>query len=301
MKLPMPTLAPADGATGGTLIGDIAAAGANAPPPAPPAPGTAQAAIQDAMDGPPEWVPEKYWDKDKKQARYEDLGRGYKSLEKLLSYDKVPVPTNWDDPEQVERWYKASGRPEKPDEYEFSKPKEMPPDLNYDDDLEKGFRDWAHQNGLNKKQAANAHDWFVKNQIEKNLQWHKMQKERRAEAEVALRREMGDKYDGFVRSTSAVYQKYADPEFAQYLAETGLGNDPRFVKVFGRIAQDMSGDTRLMGKPKPQAEPADIDAAISKFRKENHEALFNQRHPDNEMVTRKLNELYQARYPERDA
>ena len=294
--LMLPTLAP-DGATGGSLLADIA----NAPPspaPPPPAPGSPQAALQDAMDGPPEWVPEKFWDKEKKAPRVEDLGRGYKNLEQLLGREKVPVPTSEDDHEGWERWFKAHGRPEKPDEYEFERPKELPTDLNYDEDLEKGFRDWAHQNGLNKRQAKNAHDWFVKNQVERNLQWHKMQKENRANAEVALRRELGSKYEGWVQGTGALFKKYADPEFANYLAETGLGNDPRFVKVFGRISQDMGGEQKLTGKPQQQAQPADVEKAIASYRKQHHEALWNKHHPENEIRNRELADLYAQRFPE---
>lgn len=294
---PLPTLAP-EGATGGSILSDAGAAAASAPPPPPPAPGTAAATLSEVVDGPPEWVPEKFWDKDKRQARYEDMGRGYKSLEQLLGREKVPLPASDDDKDGWERWYNAQGRPEKPDGYEFERPKELPEDLPYDEGMEKTFRDWAHQNGLSKKQARNAHDWFVKSQIDRNVSWHNMNKENRSNAEVALRRELGNKYEGWMASTGAVYQKYADPDFAGYLQQTGLGNDPRMIRMFGRIAQDMGGDTRLLGRSQPQAQPADLEKAIGKFRADNQKALMDRTHPENQRLSTELSKMYEALYPE---
>lgn len=291
----------ADGNQGSTLLGEIAAQGGNPTPPPPPAPGTAAEALQNVQDGPPEWVPAKFWDPDKKAPRVEDLGRGYKNLEQLLGREKVPVPTSEDDTEGWERWYKAHGRPEKPDEYEFKRPDKLPDDLPYDEDTEKSFRNWAHQNGLNKKQANSFYDAYVKHQIDRNLAYHNMQKELRANAETALRRELGNKYEGFAQQTSAVYKKYADPEFAEFLAQTGLGNDPRMVRVFGKIAADLGGETRLNGRPQQQVSPADIEKSISEFRSKHHAALFDPKHPDNERLSKELGRLYDMKYPEQGA
>jgi hypothetical protein len=292
---PLPTLEPDGAPTGGSILADAAAA-ASAPPP-PPAPGSAQETLQGVVDGPPEWAPSKYWDAEKKAVRVEDLGKGYKNLEQLLGREKVPVPASDDDQEGWERWFTAHGRPEKAEEYEFKRPEQLPEDLPYDDDLEKGFRDWAHQNGLNKKQAANAYDWWVKNQIDRTVAWHQMQKENRANAETALRRELGGKYEGWLQQTGALYKQYADPEFAEFLNQTGMGNDPRMIRFLGRIAQDTGGDTKLRGRAEASIAPADIDRAISEHRAKYKDALWNSSHPDNQKAALELQKLYEMKYP----
>lgn len=285
--------------TGGSIISDAARAAPAAPPPI--VPGTAEAALKDAQDGPPDWAPEKFWDRDKRQLKHEDLGRSYKSLEQLLGRDKVPVPTGDDDKEGWERWYKASGTPDKPEDYEWQRPKEMPAGMEYSEDMEKNFRNIVHQNKLNKKQAANLYDQLVKVRIDEHVGWHKMQRDNRANAEVALRRELGNDYEGWVSGAGSVFKAYGDPEFEAYINESGIGNDPRLIKVFGRIAKDLNGDTKLRGRAQPQATPADIDKSIAEFRGKHSAALFDRSHPDNERLSTELQRLYGMKFPEQAA
>jgi len=142
---------------------------------APRQPDGADKAVQAVLDGPPEWLPPKYWDADKKAARYEDLGKGYQNLEKLLGKDRIPVPQADDDEDGWQRWYAASGRPEKADDYEFERPS-LPEGLPYDEETEKSFRTWAHVNGLNKKQARNLYEGYVKAQTERHAAYNTAQK-----------------------------------------------------------------------------------------------------------------------------
>jgi hypothetical protein len=270
------------------------------PPPAP-EPGTADESIEYVESAPPEWAPEKFWDKDKRQLRVEELGKGYKNLETLLGREKIPMPANDDDTEGWDRVHQAF-RPPDENAYVLEKPEEMPEGMVYNDDLEKDYRSFAYENGLTKQQAKNIHDKYVKMELERYTQHLKDRAEDKANAEIAMRREMGDrKWEGFKAKTGAVYKRYADPDFAQFLTETGLGNDPRMIKMFGRIGMDMSGDTKLEGRSEPQMTPADVDKAISEFRGKNQEALMNDRHPDNKRATAELQRLYQMKFPEADA
>jgi hypothetical protein len=78
-----------------------------APPPAAPPPNPAPAAPD--ASGRPEWIPEKYWDPAAKQARVEDLGKAYVSLEAKLGKGK--------DAWESER---VAKRPEAADKYELA-------------------------------------------------------------------------------------------------------------------------------------------------------------------------------------
>ena len=267
------------------------------PPPAPPAPGTAEAAVKDVQDGPPEWAPAKFWDPQTKSIRTEDLGKGYQNLEKLLGREKVPVPTGDDDEEGWQRWYAATGRPEKPDDYEFKRPDAMPDGLDYDEEMEKEFRQWAHINGLNKKQANAFYEGFVKRQVDRHAAYHTHQKQARAQIEMDMRREFGGQYEGKVQIAKAALSKYADPEYLRYLDETGLGNDPRTIRAWIKIGEEMSGTTKLKGAAQPEMAPADIDKAISDFRGKNEKALFSKEHPDHDRVVAEYNKLFQMKYP----
>jgi hypothetical protein len=256
----------------------------------------ANEAIEDAMDGPPEWAPKKYWNPDKRQLEVEELAKGYVNLEKLLGREKVPLPTDDEDQEGWERVYKAIGRPEKPDEYQFNSP-ELPEDLPYDKEAEQNFRTWAHVNGLNKKQAANLYDGYVKHQLERHAAWHKQQQDYRRELEGNLQREYGNKLESVKQRAGLIIRENADPEFHQYLTESGLGNDPRMVRFLDRVGQKLVGETKLKGTPKvAEAEPQDYQRAIADYREKHKEALFNRDHPNHELRVKEFNRLFEGAF-----
>ena len=271
----------------------------NLPPP--PAPGSAEAAVQGVVDGPPEWAPAKFWDSEKKAVKYEDLGKGYQNLEKLLGREKVPVPIGDDDEEGWQRWYAATGRPDKADDYEFQRPDKLPDGMPYDEELEKEYRQWAHINGLSKKQANNFYDGFVKRQVERHSAYHTHQMQARSKIESDMRREFGAQYEGKVQQAKSALAKYADPEYLKYLDETGLGNDPRTIRSWIKIGDEMGGSTKLKGTPAVETAPADIDRAISEYKSKNEKAYWNNDHPDHRRVVTEMERLYQMRFAEMGA
>lgn len=282
--------APSD--TGSTLL--TSGIPAAPPPAAPPAEGAA-AAVKDAMDGPPEWAPAKYWDPEKKALRVEDLGKGYKNLESLLGKDRIPVPQSDDDEEGWQRWYQAAGRPEKPDDYEFKKP-DLPEGMPYDDDTEKAFRTWAHINGLSKKQAQNLFDGYAKTQMERHAAWTTGQRQAVATAEQALRREYGNQYESAVAQAKSALAQYADPEYIKHLEESGQGNDPRVIRAWIKVGKEMGGDTKLAGSPQPKPQAQDIDKAITDFRKKYDTELHTKDHSRHDWAVQEYNKLFQARF-----
>lgn len=260
---------------------------------------TADGMMKSLEGAPPEWAPAKFWDKEKGEVRVQDLGKSYQNLEKLLgSSERVAVPTDWDDPEQTERFYKAVGVPDDPAGYEFKQPEQLPKDLPYDNDLESSFRNVARQNGLTPRQASALYDQYVKTQIERHAAYETMKRQERAELTNKLQREYGQQFNGAVQSAKNAMSKYADPDFRMYLDETGLADDPRMIRVFQRIGKEMAGETKLTGRAEQQSTPADIEASISEFRKKNEKALMDRSHPDNERLTNELAKLYQRKHPE---
>jgi hypothetical protein len=113
--------------------------------------------LQDA--GAREWVGKKGY------KSVEDLAKAALSLEGRLG-SSVTVPgadateTEWNS------FYSRAGRPEKPDAYELKRPEGLPSDLPYDEALAGSFKTWAHQAGLNGRQAQTLHDAFAKSQAE---------------------------------------------------------------------------------------------------------------------------------------
>lgn len=279
--------------------------GADAPLPAGgaggnPAPSldAAQQAVLDAQNGPPEYIPEKFWDPSSKAPKVEELGRGYINLEKLLGREKVPRPVSEEDEEGWKRWYDAAGRPEAPDKYEFKRPDGLPSDLPYDQEMEDHFRTWAHINGLNQRQAGNLYDTFVKSQLERHSAWETGRKQERAKIEGDLRREYGGQYEQKVNLARVALRQYADPDYLRWLDESGMGNDPRMIRAWIRVGESNVGETKLKGNAPAAPAVQDMDRAISEFREKYKEALFKREHPDHDMRVKEYNRLFEARYGE---
>ena len=281
----------APAATGSTILTS------GIPAPAAPPPGSAAAAVEAVIDGPPEWAPQKFWDPDKKSVRVEDLGKGYKNLEQLLGRDKVPVPASDEDEEGWQRWYAASGRPEAPDKYELQRPDRLPEGMEYDEDTEKEFRSWAHNNGLNKRQAKALYDGFVKRQIDRQAAWHTHQQQARATVEADLRREFGAQYEGSVQQAKAAMARYADPEYIRMLEETGRGNDPREIRAWIKVGREMGGQTQLKGRSQAEVSPTDLRKAIGEFDAKNAAALHDRSHPQHKWAVGERNRLFEALHP----
>lgn len=105
------------------------------------------------------------WVEKKGYKSVEDLAKAAVNQESLLG-SSVRRPA--DDATETEwnAFYSKVGRPEKPDAYELKRPDGLPSDLPYDEALAGSFKTWAHQAGLNGRQAQSLHDAFALAQAE---------------------------------------------------------------------------------------------------------------------------------------
>jgi hypothetical protein len=90
--------------------------------------------------------PDKYKALGDKFNSVSSLAKSYLNLERMLSKDKMPIPTDNDGDEVWDQAYKALGRPETPDGYEA--PEGLPPEAK--EQTDKIF----HEAGLSQKQAS---------------------------------------------------------------------------------------------------------------------------------------------------
>lgn len=230
-----------------------------------------------------------------KYTSIEALAKGYLNVQKMIGSEKVPVPKTEDD---WARWYDAAGRPKEPTGYEF-KEVQLPEGMNYNTELEGAFKTVAHQAGLNVQQAQALRDWFASQQGEAFTSDSRAAIEARNAAELSLKRELGNAYDGYVNAAKAALSEYTSPEFVAFLDQSGLGNHPELVKAFGRIGRETLGETKLKSAGvavEPTA--AELDVKIADFRTSNREALYDKTHPDHARLTAELTRLYSARFPD---
>lgn len=290
-----PAAPPAEAPPPSSFLGN---AMSEAPPPEPTAPNdttTADGITREVIDGPPEFVPEKFWDKETKQVRVEDLAKGYSDLEKLLGTEKIPVPQSAEDTEGWDRWYKANGRPDEAAGYELEK-QTIPQGLEYDSSLEDAFLQTAFANGLNPKQAQAFYDMFVGRQVELFSGYEEARQQQAAQLQNSLEAKYGNALQNKKAQAGLALSRYGSQDFMAMLEETGLGNDPRMIEFAIKVGEELGGETRLVGRPERDAEPADIQKAISEFRTKNAKALYDGQHPDHERIVQELYNLNKKLY-----
>jgi hypothetical protein len=235
-------------------------------------------------------------------SKFTDLGafaKSYVNLERMLGAEKIPRPKGDFDPTSTEwqMYLDAGGRPKTADEYKFEEAK-LPEGVEYDSQLEGKFKSVAHMAGLNNKQAAMLRDMFAAYQTEAFTAAQTEYKTQRTEAESSLQKELGSAYEPTVNAAKAALKEYADEKFVGWLEETGMGNHPEIVRVFGKIGKELLGETKLATPQSSFSTPGDYAKQAAEYRSKYTDALYNNMHPEHKLRTEELWTLTQKAYGE---
>lgn len=263
----------------------------NAPPPAPPPAPAPVASWRDTLP-----ADLKANTSLSKFETIEGLAKSYTNLETMLGTEKIPVPKDGDT-EGWDRYYKAGGRPEKPDEYGFAKPEQLPEGMEYAPDIDKAFATKAHELGLNKKQAAALREWQLGIMSEGHKQQTSQTEIARADGEAKLKSSWGRAYDQNLTIAKSELKKRATPEFVAYMETSGLGNHPAMAEFLYNVAKETRGEAELIGNGRTvEQTPLEIDAEISNHAKTHQAALFDSGHPEHALRTRERTALFERKF-----
>ena len=229
-----------------------------------------------------------------KYTSVEELVKGHKNLSNLVGREKIPVPKEEAD---WERWYTAAGRPETAAGYELKKPDGLPEGFAYDDGLAGNFAETAHKAGLNKAQVALLHQWWVDTAKGAFTTQAQAAEVARGNGEAALRQEWGAGYERNLTAAREVAQMFGGREFAGYLEETGLGNDPRMARFLTGIAKKVGGIETIPGDRRTTSEmtPGEIQEEINDLMRTKADVLADKSSPARQAVIDRLAFLYQRK------
>jgi hypothetical protein len=181
-------------------------------------------------------------------AEYRDKVTGYESMSRFMSDaldaigkrgSSIARPADDASPEQWGEFWKAVGRPDSPDGYKVSAD-------GVDAEALKAFQKRAFDQGLTPKQAQEALDWYVKDVKARQLESQKTQAK---EAERVLRDEWGADFERNMTGVARVLNRFVagDESFKDYLEDTGLGSDPRMVRMLHKVAAATGSDRLVAG------------------------------------------------------
>lgn len=237
-----------------------------------------------------------------KYTSWEGVARGYVNAEMLLGRDKVPIPRDENDTEAWDRYYKAGGRPDDPSQYEIKKPETLPDGVQWDGNLEGWWRQAAFSAGLNKRQAAKLVDQYKDNflaQVDAN---NKAAQRSEVETKSILRRDWASRFEAKRTLANAAFAEMP-PELQEWLLSVGASRKPEFLKYLADTREQLTGEPPLRegGQSRTSDTPAELEAKIAQFRKDNEAALRDVSHPEHDIRFKELTDLHNRLYPEQAA
>lgn len=189
------------------------------------------------------------------------LAKSYVHAQKAIGANKIAIPGENATDDEKAAFYQAIGRPEEPEKYEFKPAADLPGEIEFNDELMKGFREEAFRIGLTGEQfnaAVNFQARIAAGQM-------KAQQEA-AEAEYAstlskLKGEFGGRYDEVIAQCNKAVETFG---LGDVLREHGLLNNYAFIKALAGIGEKIS-EAKLKGDPGSavQSDPASRLAEIT--------------------------------------
>ena len=212
-----------------------------------------------------------------------NLAKSYVNAQKLVGADKVILPKGEEDVDGWNRVFEKLGRPESPDKYTI----EPPENLKNIPELEKGFRELAHKQGLNNKQVKDLYNWYEGQVTEASA---KAQAERES-ALVALKTEYGSDYEKHIDNAKKAAVLYGGEDFKAYLDNSGLGNDPTIIKFLAKVGALTKEDSV---KGTPAAPATNVQEEINKIINDKNSAYHDRFAPGHAAMVAKVTELFGA-------
>jgi hypothetical protein len=195
----------------------------------------------------PDYIPEKFWDAQKGEAKLDQLAISYANLEKAFSSkSQAPKKPGADaSPEDQAKYYadlrKFTGAPEKPEDYGIKAPDNLPAGVEWNAELAGKAAGIAHKYGVPPEalhELINLNNENISSIVAKSESAQKEQ----VEAMVAeLNAEWkDDAKNNWQRANRGAIAMGVD------LEASGLGNNPHFIRAALRFDEMISDDKGLV-------------------------------------------------------
>ena len=228
-----------------------------------------------------------------------DLAKGYIHAQKAIG-NNVAVPGKDSKPEEWAAFFQKAGRPESPEKYDFGKVEgedkiPMPPELK------QGFLKSAHEFGLSNRQAAQLYSWFVGTSA-KGMEEQNQAVSQAAEKGInSLKTEWGSAYEQNLDMAKSALKEFGGDEAVALMNDTGLGNDPRVIKLFQKIGRAVSEDKlHTQGKAGNfKMTPVEATATIGQKMTDTEfmKAYTDKTHAGHAAAVKVMSDLYAAKNP----
>jgi len=176
---------------------------------------------------------------------FQALAKSYVHAQRAVGANKIAIPGSNATDDEKNDFYKALGRPEDAEKYEFKRPEDLPENIQFDESAMKGFREEAFKMGLSQEQY-NAAIGFQAKFVAQQQQ----RAEETADAEYAstmskLKGEYGGNFDSVVAQCNKAVDTFG---LKNALTQHGLLNNYDIIKALANIGGKIS-ESKLRDDP----------------------------------------------------
>lgn len=236
----------------------------------------------------------------------ESLVREHINAQSLIGRKGVIPPSDWNDKQQVTRFYRELGVPEKPSEYDLSRV-QIPENVPWDDQLGLTMLRDMHEAGLTPRQAETVIQKYADYQANLYSEWAQGLQASRENVKAELQQQWGRAYEEKLRRASDIAKHaWGDDLDAirtlQLQDGSMLGDNPLFLKGLAQIGEvtrehQAVGDKQPRRLTKTPQEARDEWTTLQTDADFNN-ALWDKNHPAHSAAVSRRDALYAAMHPE---
>jgi len=160
-----------------------------------------------------------------------NLVKSFVNSQKMIGRDKITLPTEYATPEEWSQIYEKLGAPKDPKDYKFNEK------FSYDEEYLTDFKQFARDNGLLPRQAEamlkrlQAEDQDIITREDQGVQ------EALENSMTTLQKEFGQALPQKLNIARNALAGIADETMQQYVEDSGMANDPQFIKFLVTIGE----------------------------------------------------------------
>jgi len=223
------------------------------------------------------------------------LAAGYINAQKLIGADKIAIPGKHASDEDWAGVFKKLGLPEKVEEYNLK----FKEGATIDEGFTNDFKTTAHKLGILPKQAQALADWFSDVNLQAETKFLDETKANQTKELDGLKAEWGKVYDANLSRAQMVLKNFADKEILQHLNDTGLGNDPKLIKLLAGVGKKMYGEGQIVqgdGTATAPMSPTEAKKAVDSIMGNQQHPYFLKEHPGHKAAVKEVQDLFQKMY-----
>ena len=165
-------------------------------------------------------------------------------------------------------------------------------------EVDNGIMEFAKANNFTRAQLNTKRKYVLDDDIASTIEEAKTKEENLNKAIMDLQQEWGNSFNFRVSNINKMIDKADNNgELRKYLDESGLDNDPRFVRMMDKLVSAFTGEEKtVVSKNADIVTPETIQGEINKL--VSNKAYFDANDPNHQYIVNQVKSLYERLYGE---